>query len=104
MKTHIFIDDLEKSTLEGELHGQDLIDPKELETPLKIDSFSLHAQKDRFRVESANIAWGDSHLRMAGNMDFPGHEIALDMDLTADTLDLDYVLGLLDENEEEKVA
>jgi hypothetical protein len=101
-KSHIFMDHPHNSTLEGELHGENLIYPRKLETPLTIDSISLHAQKDRFRVESANITWGDSHLRLEGNMDFPGHEIALDMDLTADTLDLDNVLKTLDKDDEEK--
>jgi hypothetical protein len=74
------------STAQGTLRGEDIVIPRGLGVPLTIDKISLHALKNVLTIDSAALAWGDSHFTVNGNVTATDSGLVLDMDLGADTI------------------
>jgi hypothetical protein len=67
-----------------------------LKVPLAIERISLNAKKNKLRVESALVTWGDSHFDLRGDMEFSEKEFLFDMNLSADGLEWEKIEGLLE--------
>jgi hypothetical protein len=50
----------------------------------RINSFALDCQKNRLKVESADISWNDSRLQLGGDVNFSAEGVQLDMDIIVD--------------------
>jgi len=96
LRTQIFLDHPMRSTAQGRLQGVGLGNPLELKVPLAIESISLNAKKNKLRVESALVTWGDSHLDLRGDMEFSEKEFLFDMNLSANGLEWEKIEGLLE--------
>ena len=82
----IHLDHTKKSTVQGKLDGKDLILPWQPSAPLKIKSLSLAAANDNLAIDSTEMAWNDSQLRLAGKMDFSSGGMRVDIDINADEI------------------
>jgi hypothetical protein len=100
-EAHILLDHPMRSTAQGKLRGRGLGYPLELKIPLRLEDVSLVAKKNKLKVESALLTWGDSHLSLKGDMDFAEDEFLFDMDLSADGLEWERVEKILQEENQE---
>ena len=101
-RAHILIDQPMRSTAQGKLQGANLGYLGKLKAPVKIESVSLNAAKNRLKVESALFKWEDSRLILEGNVDFSTKGFLLDMDLSVDGLQWDRVRKILAKKNREK--
>ncbi len=94
-RAHILVDKPMRSTAQGKLQGGNLRYPGKLKAPVKMESMSLSAIKNRLTVESALFTFNDSRFTFKGNVDFSERGFILDMDLSADALGWDNVKKIL---------
>jgi hypothetical protein len=87
-QARIHLDDLLRSTAEGQLEGENLAFPMMLGAPFRISTLSLDAQKSRIKLNSAELAWGQHHVSLKGDIKSAENAIFLDLDLAADGFDL----------------
>jgi len=80
---------------QGELKGEDFILPLDLKVPASLDSFSLNAMKDRLKVESAVLTWGDDRVALQGLVKLSPNGAVLDLDLSADNLEWENVAEMI---------
>ncbi len=85
-RASIHLDRTKKSTAEGKLDGKDLFLPWKPSSPIKIKSLSVAAANDHLAIDSIEMAWNDSQLRLAGKMDFSSRGMLLDIDINADEI------------------
>jgi hypothetical protein len=103
-QAHISLKQPLSSSFQGRLQAKDLLLPEVLERALKVNEISVNSQKEQILIESAGLTWGNSHLKVTGNMDFAPEAILLDMAATADEFDLDYIEKKLKKNGKTKRA
>jgi hypothetical protein len=101
-RAHILIDQPMRSTAQGKLQGANLSSLGKLKAPVKIESISLSATKNRLKVESALFTWEDIRLTLEGNVDFSAKGFLLDMDLSADGLEWGKVKKVFAKEHKEK--
>ncbi|MFB0508555.1 MAG: AsmA-like C-terminal domain-containing protein [Thermodesulfobacteriota bacterium] len=101
-RAHISVDQPMRSTAQGKLHAANLGSLGKLKVPVRIESVSLNATKNRLKVESAICTWKDSRLMFEGNVDFSANGFLLDMDLSADALKWGNIKEILAKEKEEK--
>jgi hypothetical protein len=80
-----------ESTLRGKLEGDDIVIPWGVTIPVRIDSFSLHADGNILTIESATVAWGASHFNLKGDVTASTDGFVLDMDLSSDGVEVDEI-------------
>ena len=101
-RAHILIDQPMRSTAQGKLQGAHLGSLGKLKAPLKIETISLSATKNRLVVESALCTWEESRLTLEGNVDFSTKGFLLDMDLSADGLQWGKIKKILAKENEKR--
>jgi hypothetical protein len=92
---HINMEHPLKSAAWGELKGKELIYPWKPDTPLKINDFAATADTHKIDLQSADVTFSGSRLQAAGNMTRSAQKVLVDMDITADTVDLDPLIQAL---------
>ena len=92
---HINMEDPLKSAAWGELKGKEIIYPWKPDTPLKINDFAATATTHKIDLQSADLTFSGSRLQAAGNMTRSAQNVLVDMDITADTVDLDPLIQAL---------
>ena len=66
--------------------------------PARIEDFSLHAQGQLLRVDSARVVLGQNRLIMSGNADLSTEDPRFDVDISTKDVDLDEILAYLEES------
>jgi len=89
-----------KSAAWGELKGKEIIYPWKPETPLTINDFAVTGTKHKINLTSADVTFGGNRLHAAGNMVRSAQNVLFDMDITADTVDLDHLIQALKNSSE----
>jgi hypothetical protein len=82
----IHLDRTKKSTAQGKLDAKDLFLPGKPSAPIIIKSLSVTAVNDKLAIDSTEIAWNESQLRLAGQVDFSSPGLGLDIDIKADEI------------------
>ena len=95
---HALLDQPFDSTLKGELTLNDVIFPRKTKPPLVINNLFLTAKKDILQVKSAQLALGDNTFDLKGNVNLSTEAPNYNMDLYADSLNLDQLKQDLDNN------
>lgn len=86
-EAHIMMDQPGESSFTGSLKGKDLIVPWHEEETLTISSISLHGSKNSVRADSLDLAWGDRHFIMKGDLTASGDAFVLDLEISADKIE-----------------
>jgi len=94
-RSHFFIDAPTGSTAKGKLAGDDLDLALVAKLPLVLKNFSLEADKNIIRVQSAALSWEDRHVTLGGSVDFSAEAFLLDMDVAIDGLGWEKVKEVL---------
>ena len=97
---HVLLDQPFNSTLKGELTVNDVIFPRKTKPPLVINDLFLTAKKDILQVKSAQLALGDNTFDLKGNVNLSTAAPNYNMDLYADSLNLDQLKQDLNHNTE----
>jgi hypothetical protein len=95
---HIDLNHPLKSSLWGELKGKGIIYPLKPDTPLKIDDFAVTATTHKVNLQSADVTFSGNQLKVAGKMTGSAQSALLEMDISADSLDLDQMIHALTDN------
>ena len=95
---HVLLDQPLNSTLKGELTVNDVILPRKTKPPLVINDLFLTAKKDILQVKSAQLALGDNAFDLKGDVNLSAAAPNYNMDLYADSLNLDQLKQDLDNN------
>ncbi len=99
-KAHINMKNPLKSAAWGELKGKEIIYPWKPDTPLTINDFAVTAATHKINLQSADLSFGGSRLHATGNMTRSFEKVLFDMDITADTVDLDPLVQALKDSGE----
>ena len=86
------------TSAEGSLAGVD-IPIYGIGFPARIENFSLHAQGQLLRIDSARMVLGRNRLVMSGNADFSTEDPRFDVDISTKDVDLDEILAYVEESE-----
>ncbi len=95
---HVLLDQPLNSTLKGELSAKNLVFPRKTKPPLIINDLSLTTKKDVLQVVSARLALGDNTFDLKGNVNVSAKSPNFNMDLYADSLNLDQLMLDLSKN------
>lgn len=95
---HIDMKNLLKSAAWGELKGKGIAYPLNPDTPLKINDLALTASTHKINLQSADVNLGGNQLKAAGTITRTAQNALLDMDIRADSLDLDQMIHALSDN------
>jgi hypothetical protein len=95
---HVLLNQPFNSTLKGELTAKNLVFPRKTKPPLVINDLSLTAKKDILQVKSARLALGDNAFDLKGNVNLSAAAPNYNMNLYADSLNLDQLKQDLDNN------
>ena len=96
---HVLLDQPFNSTLKGKLTAKNLVFPRKTKPPLVINDLSLTAKtKDILQVKSAQLALGDNTFDLKGNVNLSAAAPNYNMELYADSLNLDRLKQDLDNN------
>ena len=93
--SHLFIDNLLRSTVRGKLAGTGLRLALPMKLPLILHSFSLEADQKKIRVQSAALTWEERHLTVEGSMDFLPEALLLDINISIDGLQWERIEKIL---------
>ncbi|MHC4459246.1 MAG: YhdP family protein, partial [Planctomycetota bacterium] len=85
--TQIVIDHPMQSTAHGKLAGQSIVLQLKPDVTLNIDSVSLDAASNKIKVASAVVTWEDTHMVLAGDVNFSEEELLFDLDLSTSSMD-----------------
>lgn len=97
-KAHIDMNHLPASAVWGELKGKGLAYPLKPDTPLTINDLALTASTHKINLQSADVNLGGNQLKAAGTITRTARNALLDMDIRADSLDLDQMIHALSDN------
>ena len=87
---------LSRSNIEGELRGRDVFVAYDPATPLKINSFTIRGDASKVRIDMADLNWSEMPLKLSGTIQpGPDNRLGLDLDIAADTVDLDHLIQVL---------
>jgi hypothetical protein len=89
-----------KSAAWGELKGNNIIFPWSPDTPLKLNDFAVTATTHKISLASADVSFGGNRLQAAGNMTRSARKVLVDMDISADGIDLDQLIQALKNSSE----
>ncbi len=89
-----------KSAAWGELKGKEIIYPWKPDTLLKINNVAVTATTHKINLQSADLAFSGNRLHAAGNMTRSAQSVLVDMDITADTVDLNHLIQALKNSSE----
>jgi hypothetical protein len=90
--THLYLDDPEKSSAQGELSISGFQPPVNLPVPARIENATLEADGNKLNVKSAIISWNGSRLSLIGSVAITRDAYVVDMNAFADSLDLESIL------------
>jgi len=103
MRAQWDLQNLSKSSMEGELRGRDIFVAYDPATPLKINSFDLRGDASRIRIDTADLKWGEMPLKITGTIQpETDKRLGVDMDIAADAVDLDHLIQLLKDRPSKK--
>ena len=91
-----------KSAAWGQLKGKEIIYPWKPDTPLKINNVAVTADTHKIDLQSADVTFGGSHLQAAGNMRRSAQTVLVDMDISADSVELDQLIHALKNSSENR--
>ncbi|MBT8369094.1 MAG: AsmA-like C-terminal region-containing protein [Deltaproteobacteria bacterium] len=97
-KAHIDTKQPLRSAAWGNLKGKEIIYPWKPDTPLKINDVAASATTHKINLKSADITFSGNRLKAAGNMTRSAQNLLFDMDISADSLDLDQLIHALTDN------
>ena len=89
-----------KSTARGKLKGKEITYLLNPDTPVKINDFGVTATTDKIDLQSVDVTFSGSRLSASGNIGRSAKELLFDMDITADTVDLDQLIKALENSNE----
>lgn len=90
------LQNLSKSSMEGELRGRDIFVAYDPAAPLKINSFALRGDASMIRIDTADLKWSEMPLKLSGTIQpEPDNRLGLDLDIAADAVDLDHLIQVL---------
>lgn len=96
MRSQWDLRNLSRSKMEGELRGSNIFAPYDPATPLKINSFAIHGDASRIRIDTADLNWSEMRLTLSGTIrPEPDNRLSLDMAIAADAVDLDHLIRML---------
>ena len=101
-QSRISMKDPVNSTVQGKLQGTGIVFPGTFMASARINSFALDCQKNRLKVESADISWNDSRVQLGGNVTLSAKGVQLDMDIIVDEIDWDNVEKILEVTDKEE--
>jgi hypothetical protein len=83
-----------KLTLEGQMEGQKVRLPVNSPSPVWLNAFSLRGDPSNIIVESVDVAWNGSQIRVSGKFS-PRihHQLWMDAEINADAIDIDPLLS-----------
>jgi hypothetical protein len=79
IEAHVLKDQPAHSTARGRLEGKDIVFLLKQNEPVNIKSISLDAEKSNIKVVSADMAAGENHLKLNGDIHASGDEFVFDM-------------------------
>ncbi len=91
-----------RSTFQGKLEGEGIILPWDFKVPFMINTFSLDADRNNIKVESAELTVADNHISLKGDITSSEKNFIIDMDLSADRIDWDEIKDSLASEDKEK--
>jgi hypothetical protein len=97
---HINMEHPLKSAAWGELKGKGINYPLIPDTPVTLNDFAVAADTHKISLESADVVFSGNQLKGAGTITRSAQNALLDMDINADSLDLDKMIHALKENGE----
>jgi hypothetical protein len=99
----IILDHPLKFTGRGRLAGEDIVMPWGLSIPVKVDGMVLEGDGGRiFTVTSTTVTWGSGHYSAAGTVTASEDGFVLDLDVTADRIDVGEIRQALTKPERAK--
>ncbi|MEE8432094.1 MAG: AsmA-like C-terminal domain-containing protein [Candidatus Desulfatibia sp.] len=96
--THLQLDQPASATVQGELKVKNFIVPWKMKAPLVVNNLSLKTNKNYIRVESADLSWADNRFDLQGKVYFSPKTFLLDMEVSADEINLDNLKQTLDQS------
>ncbi|MFZ1198829.1 MAG: AsmA-like C-terminal region-containing protein [Desulfobacterales bacterium] len=103
MRSQWDLRNLSRSKMEGELRGSNIFAPYDPATPLKINSFAIHGDASRIRIDTADLNWSEMRLTLSGTIQPESvNRLSLDMSIAADAVDLDHLIQMLKSGTEKK--
>jgi hypothetical protein len=97
------LQNLSKSSMEGELRGRDIFVAYDAATPLNINSLALRGDASRVRIDVADLTWGEMPLKISGTIQpEPDNRLGVDMDIAAAAVDLDHLIQVLKDRPSKK--
>jgi hypothetical protein len=103
-RANILKDQWMRSMFQGSLKADHLSFPWQFEKPLKIDQLSLRGDGNHISIAEARFAWGEMPFVLSGDVRFSEKGILLDVDLSAESVELDRVTKSLLERKNRKGA
>ncbi len=97
---HLLPDQPEYSTVKGQLSIQDAVIPWKPTLPVEIHTLSLNADGTNLRIDSANLSL-KNRFDLKGEVNFRPQGFLLDMEISAESLDLDQLRETLGEIEKD---
>jgi hypothetical protein len=88
----IYPDTPDKSTVQGVLKVAGLQLPANLPVSMPIENAAMEGDGNKINVQSAMISWDGSKLNLAGSIARTGDAYIVDMNASADSLDLDSII------------
>ena len=99
--THLLLDHPANSTAQGDLQVQDTVILWKKASPIKIHTLSLTADGNNLRVESGNLSLADNRFDLKGDVNFLPEGFLLDMEVSAEAINLDHLKQTLDKSQKE---
>ncbi|RLB28846.1 MAG: hypothetical protein DRG66_02980 [Deltaproteobacteria bacterium] len=100
-QAHIYLDQPFGFEFQGKLHVRDLTLPEQQGISLKINRLSTEAEGNKVHIESTKLSIANNLLYLKGDVNFLANGILLDMDLSADDLDLNKLNTIADKGNKE---
>lgn len=98
---HVLLDHPANSTVQGDLQVKDIVVTWRRAMPLTINTLSVAAEGNNLRVESANLSLDDKKFDLKGNVNFSPKGFLLDMEISADEVNLNQLKQTLSTNNKE---
>ena len=100
IKAHINLKHPLKSAAWGKLKGKDVNYPWKPDASVKIDNFAITATTHEINLQSADLTFSGNHLHAGGTMKRSANNVLIDMDISADSVDLDQLIQALKDSGE----
>jgi hypothetical protein len=100
INAHINLKHPLKSAAWGNLKGKEIIFPWKSDTPVEINDFAVDATTHEINLQSADLTFSGNHLHAGGTMKRSAKKMLVDMDISADSIDLDQLIQALKDSGE----